>query len=93
MVQRTSGRRSWSPLTSGALQRTERFIRRVGTARLEEVVESTWYLDQRVGDVTKVGGVHVAIYASETKGQRKSTFFSKRLTALVGSDGKVQEAI
>ena len=79
--------------TSGVLQRTEHFIRRVGTARLEEMVKSTWYLDLRVGDITKVDGVHVAIYASETEGQRKSTFFSKRLTALVGSKGKVQEAI
>lgn len=59
---------------------------------MEEVVKSMWYLDLRVGD-TKVGGVHVAIYASETEGQRKSTFSSKRLTALVGSKGKVQEAI
>lgn len=36
--------------TSGVIQRTERFIRRVGTARLEEMVKSTWYFDLRVGD-------------------------------------------
>ena len=74
--------------TSGALQRTKRFVRRVG-----EVVKSTCSLDLQAGDITKGGAVHVGIYGSETEGQRRSTFFSKRLTTLVGSDDKVQGAI
>ena len=37
------------------LQRTEHFVRRVGAARLGEVVKSTWSLDLQAGDITNGG--------------------------------------
>ena len=43
-----------------------------GAARLEEVVKSAWCLHLQAGDITKVRAVHVAIYGSETEGQRRS---------------------